>query len=446
VSFYAQATERIRSRAVRGSIWVLLGITASKLVRGLTTLILARLFLQPPEFGLFAIVTAFLSGILALSDVGISTVVIRHPQGDDPTILDTAFLMQAGRGLLLFALAVPLAFPFAAFYHQPRVSWLATAGALEIAIRGFTSPYVWTLARGVRTDKLALLNVYADVTSLIVSLVWASISPTVWCLVAGKVISALVYVVASHLMAKGIRFPRWDRATAREILTFAAGMLLSSITFFLVVEGQRLALAKFISVVELGCFALAMSISTLPDQFVGNLVEKIFFPMVSKSIAEDRGRAGYQFRKVRLLVLLASSVMSVGFIVLGRCVTHIVLGPKYEMAGWMVQMLGVRASFMLFSCVASYMLFALGFSKYAAMGNSSKLIFLATGFTVAFSWFGLREAMWVITVAPLAAYLPLLIGLYKHFRKSLRLELASAAALLLVTVATAFIVYTSGRI
>ena len=46
-----------------------------------------------------------------------------------------------------------------------------------------------------------------------------------------------------------------------------------------------------------------------------------------------------------------------------------VLGPKYAMAAWMMQLLGVRGALELFMSVAVSMLFALGTSKYAAIGT-----------------------------------------------------------------------------
>ncbi len=74
------------------------------------------------------------------------------------------------------------------------------------------------------------------------------------------------------------------------------------------------------------------------------------------------------------------------------------------------------------------MLFAFGVSRYAAIGNALKLIFLAIGLTVAFSRFGFREALWVLTLAPLANYIPLLWGLNRHCKAAIRTELVSFGA------------------
>ena len=46
------------------------------------------------------------------------------------------------------------------------------------------------------------------------------------------------------------------------------------------------------------------------------------------------------------------------------------------MTVWMLQLLGVRGAIELFLSVTVSMLFALGTSKYAAVGNVLKLVFL----------------------------------------------------------------------
>jgi O-antigen/teichoic acid export membrane protein len=416
-----------------------LGVAASKSVRGLTTFLLARLFLGPADFGLFALVTAYLSGTSMLADLGITTSVIRHPRGDDPAVLNIAFLIQAGRGLVVTVAAIAVADPFANFYHQPKLFWLVIVAIFEVTIRGFTGASIWTLSRRVRTRELAFLTLWGDIAGLLASLVWALFAPSVWALVAGRLASALTYVIASHLLGQTPTRLAWDAGAAREILSFSAGLFLSSATFFLVSEGQRLAVAKFTTVAELGCLAIGMSLSTLPEQLIGTVAEKVFFPMISSATAASVDRAAAHFRTVRMIVLVPCCCIAVGFICCSGIITHYILGDRYQGVEWMLPWLGVRAALMLFSYFPSYMLFALGFSRYAAFSNLTRLVYLACALGVAFHSFGFRQAVWAIAMAPLVGYVPLLIGLGKHLRAVLRTELACAAVFVGVSAMAAVI-------
>ena len=195
-------TDRLM-QAIHGSMWTFAGSACSQLLKLASTLVLARLLLDPRAFGLMALVNVFLVGLEVLADLGIGLDVVQHPRGEDPVFLDTAFLMQILRSVLLCGIAVGLALPFAAFYHQPEVRWLAIVGSFSIAVRGFTSMSVWLMIRRVQLGKLTTVNVTSDATGLIVAIIWALVSPTAWALVAGKVATAVAYVVVSYLFAVG---------------------------------------------------------------------------------------------------------------------------------------------------------------------------------------------------------------------------------------------------
>jgi O-antigen/teichoic acid export membrane protein len=139
------------------------------------------------------------------------------------------------------------------------------------------------------------------------------------------------------------------------------------------------------------------------------------------------------------MLLVVSGVMAVIFIGAGNWIVWLLLGPKYAMAGWMLQLLGFRAALDLFTSATTQMLFALGTSKYAAMGNLAKLAFLAVGFTVAFGMFGFREAIWVLAVSPIFAYIPLLRGIRTHFAPVFWNEVTAVASLLAGAGITGFI-------
>jgi len=400
------------------------GYGASQILRLASTLTLARM-LVPQAFGLVALVNVFLSGLEMLSDLGIGMDVVQHPRGDDPAFINTAFIIQAGRGFILWGVATALAYPFARFYHQPAVLTLLIVGSLSVLLRGFISGSVWELTRHVQLGKYNLLNTGSDFIGLLVSLIWAIVSPTAWALVVGRVASTVVLLIASHAIAKHRVSLVWDRSAARDIFAFGAGIFLSTATYFLGGEAERLIVGKFVTLVELGCFSLALSISSAAAKGLQQIIVQVFFPMMSDSLREDRDAAIRHFAKARHLLLAVSGCVSVGFIVCSHWFVAIVLGPKYAMAGWMLQLLGVRGALELFMSATASMLFALGTSKYAAVGNIVKLIFLAAGLGVAFGWFGFREALWVLTFAPLANYVPLALGLRRHAQAAFRVEIAS---------------------
>jgi O-antigen/teichoic acid export membrane protein len=344
--------------------------------------------------------------------------------------MNTAFLIQAGRGLILWAIAAALAYPFASFYHQPLVRSMIVVAAISVGLRGFASSSIWTMTRHVQIAKLTALNLGGDFVGFVVAVVWAIVSPTAWALVVGRVASSAVYVIGSHLVSEHPVSWDWDSRDAKDIFVFGTGMFLSSATYFLSGEAERLAIGKFITLAELGCFSLALALSWGPSRALQQVISQVFFPLIARAAREDRSAATRDYRKVRVLLLAISSVLGCGFILFGPFVVHLLLGPKYADAGWMLQLLGFRAALELFSSATTAMLFAVGVSSYSAFGNIAKLVFLSVGLTIAFTKYGFREAIWVLALSQLASYVPQFCGLKKHMASLMTIESVSFAAFL----------------
>jgi O-antigen/teichoic acid export membrane protein len=431
--------------ALHGGAWTMAGYGASQVLRLASTLTLARI-LVPSAFGLVALVNVFLSGLEMLSDLGIGMDVVQHPRGDDPAFINTAFLIQAGRGFVLWGVATALAYPFASFYHEPAVLALLLVGSVSVLLRGFNSGSLWAFTRHVQLGKYNALTTGSDFVGLLVSIVWAFISPTAWALVVGRVASTLALLVASHAVAQTRVSLDWDRSAAKDIFAFGAGIFLSTATYFLGGEAERLVVGKFVTLIELGCFSLALSISAAAGKGLQQIIVQVFFPMMSDSLREDRKAAIRHFAKTRHLLLWISAFLAVGFVFASHPFVAIVLGKKYAMAGWMLQLLGVRGAIELFMSATASMLFALGTSKYAAIGNVAKLIFLAIGLTIAFGRFGFHEALWVLTLAPIANYIPLAIGLKRQSAEAFRIEIANFAWFAGITTGAAFLARALPRV
>jgi O-antigen/teichoic acid export membrane protein len=409
----------------RGSTWVFVGYGGSQLLRLTSMVVLARHLLGPQAFGLVALVNVFISGLNLLTDLGIGTDVIQHRRGDERAFIDTAFVIQAARGAILWVLASALAYPFARFYHQPEVLPLAFVASITVLASGLTSGSIYTLTRHVRLEKVTLLRMGAEATGLVTSVIWALISPTAWSLVLGRVVAESTFAFGSHFIGDQKMSLRWDRSAAKDIVAFGVGMFASSATCFFAGEAERLVVGKFVDLVVLGCFSLALSVTSTATSGVQRILQQVFYPMIASSARESRDVAARHYAKTKHILLVICGCLALTFIGGGKGIVAILLGPKYLMAGWIVQLTGFRAALELFTSATTQMLFALGTSKYAAYGNLAKLAFLASGLTVAFWKFGFHEAIWVLALSPIFAYIPLLFGIRRHFRTALWTEVTT---------------------
>jgi O-antigen/teichoic acid export membrane protein len=191
----------IKKLAIRGAVWTIASYGTSQILRFGSNLILTRLLI-PDVFGLMALVYVFISGLHLFSDIGIGTSIIQNKRGDDPVFLNTAWTMQVIRGVGLWICSLLIAWPVAAFYEKPNQEpsflWLLPVVGLNTLISGFNSTALFKLNREIALGKLAVFELGGQISSLIVIIVWAWFSPTVWALVAGSLVSAVIQLVWSH--------------------------------------------------------------------------------------------------------------------------------------------------------------------------------------------------------------------------------------------------------
>lgn len=418
--------------ALRGGAWSLLGYVATQLLRTIATLVLARHFLGPEPFGLVGLVGVFVAGLSMFSELGILANVVQHPRGDDPGFLNTAYFIQAGRGLAIWVACLLAAYPVALFYHEPQLFALLVVASVAQLVQGLSSTALCTLTRHVQLRNVVLLQIASEIIAAAVAILWAVASPSAWALVARTVSAAAVYAVGSHFIVKQRVHFGWDKSAARDILHFGGWISISTAAFFLGGQGERLILGKFVTAAEIGCFSLALMICTLPAAGVSQLVGQIFLPMLSKTVRTSRTDTIRDFQRARPFFFALGCVAAVGFLTLGKPLVGLVLNSKYAMTGWMLQLLGIRVGFDVFAAPASNLVLAYGKTKYSAAGNTTRLVVMVTGVYIAFAFFGIREAIIALVIAQAVSYFPLLTGIRKLLPEVVGSELRWYAGLLAV--------------
>jgi O-antigen/teichoic acid export membrane protein len=427
------------SIALRGAAWSTLGYGGTQGLRVVATLVLARHFLGPEPFGVVGLVGVFLAGLAMFSELGLVANVVQHARGDEPRFLNTAFTIQAVRGVLIWVVAAGAAYPLAVFYKQPALFALLMVAAISEVIRGLVSTGIFTFTRHVNLRALTLLTIASEAVGVVVAIVWAYASPSAWALVARTVAAAIVYAAGSHLIAKlRVRF-EWDRAAARDILHFGGWISLATATYFLGGQGERLILGKFITAAELGCFSLALMVSSVPAAGINQLVGQIFLPVLSKSVRTNQSTTRRDFLRARKLFCGVALITAVGFLICGKPFVNLVLPEKYEMAGWMLQLLGLRVALDIFAAPASTLVMAYGKTQYSASANTLRLILMVAGIWLAFGYLGLGPAIIALVVAQAVSYIPLIAGIRRLLPEAGGAELRWYVGFLAVVLAVALI-------
>jgi len=400
----------LRSLALRGSAWTLVGHGVAQVLRLGSNLVMTRL-LFPEAFGLMALVSALMMGLQMFSDIGVGASVVQHERGDDPKFYNTAFTMQVLRGLGLWLIACALSLPIANFYDQPILAAMLPLVCFSSAIQGFQSTAFISLYRHMALGRLTLLQTACVAIRIAVMIVWAWISPTVWALVAGHLTEALVRTVLSHFMVRDIRNRFcWDAMAARDMLGYGRWIFFSTVFTFAAAQADRFMLGKLVSVEMLGVYMVAVTWAMMPIEVLNKIGESVVFPLCSRMKASGRSLIG-TLQRVRQPVSVGGAVIVGGMAILGDTLIGLLYDDRYSHAGAILQIMSAVVWFEVLTITAKAAVFALGKSQWGALGNGVKFAGMMVLAPTGFHYWGIQGLVWGLAISQAARHIVFLIGM-----------------------------------
>jgi O-antigen/teichoic acid export membrane protein len=421
----------LKKLAIRGTVWTIASYGASQILRFGSNLILTRL-LFPKLFGLMALVNVFILGLHLFSDIGVGPSIIQNKRGDDPAFLNTAWTLQVIRGFCLWFFCVLIAWPIAKFYSEPQLLWLIPVVGLSTIISGFSSTTLFTLNRHMAFSQLAIFELGTQLIALIVMIVWAWFSRTIWALVIGGLVSDSVRMVWSHRLIPGYsnRFA-WDQKATNDLFSFGRWIFMSTAVTFVGTQADRLILGKLISFELLGVYGIAFALSSIPSQVIGALSSKVILPAVSKLAHLPRETLRAKILQNRRLLLVASALILTVLVCFGDLLIFTLYDKRYTQAAWMLPLLALGIWPNLLSETLRQCLVAVGQPSYQAYGQLFKAIYMCIGLPLGFSLTGIVGAVIVVALNDLPVYVVIAYGLWREGLASLKQDIQATVLLLI---------------
>lgn len=369
-------------RGLRASAWTLFGFAAAQILRLGGNLLLTRLLFRE-AFGLMALVSTVLQGLVMFSDLGLGPSIIQSKRGHERDFLNTAWTIQVGRGFVLLLASLALGWPAARFYAQPELLYLLPAVGLNALLGGFSSTSLYTLNRRLEQRKLVLLEATTQVVSLVVMAGWAWLHPTVWALAGGGIAGAAVRMVATHLyLADHPDRLQWEVRAAREIVSFGRWVFISSILYFSASKLDALILGRLLDIKDLGTYLIASNLARLPVEVVLALSSAVVFPILSESFRRNDGSLNRNLFRVRAMLILPTAALAVGLAVLGDRLVRLLYDVRYHDAGWMVRVLSAGNVATAVGALSGSTLLAVGNSRRAMFLEGARVLLLLGGMIV----------------------------------------------------------------
>jgi O-antigen/teichoic acid export membrane protein len=419
----------IKQLAVRGAIWTILGYGSSQILRLGSNIILTRL-LAPDLFGLMALVYAFLTALNLFSDIGVGPNIVQNKRGNDPDFLNTAWTMQVLRGSAIWLCCLIIAFPVGYLYNKPELYYLIPIVGFGSVISSFNSTALYTLDREINLRKTTIYALAEQVISVVILLIWARISPTIWALVGGSLVSTIISTVWSHFLIPNYRNRfTWDWTAVQEIFSFGKWIFVSTAITFFSEQSDRLILGKLVPLALLGVYSIAYTLADVPRSITVTLSGKVIFPALAKF--SDLPRSEMREKLVRnrqpiLWLFIVGETLMVSF---GDRLIALLYDQRYTDAQWMLPILCLGIWPRVLCNTNEPALFAIGKVQYPAFAQLIRFIFTAIAMIVGFQFFGVLGAVIGVALNDLCFYVVINYGLWKEGLSGLMQDLQATILL-----------------
>ena len=296
----------LTERAVTSGVWVALTNVVDRVLQLAMVLLVARL-IGPDSYGVMALALVVMSALTQLSRLGIDAALIQREADDVDAYLDTAWMMQNARGLVvaavLFASAPIVASPLV--FDEPQLAPVLRVLALSPLLSGLQNPGLLYLKKDLRFDKQFAYTLSGTVFYVAVAVVVAFLTRSVWALVFGLVASDFVRLVASYFVADYRPRPRFDLDHAREMFGYGKWIFASGVVLFLIMEGDDAFVGWYLGTAVVGLYQLAYRVSNAPATEVTQTISSVIFPTYSKMQSDDRQLRDGFFKTVQLTTFVS---------------------------------------------------------------------------------------------------------------------------------------------
>ncbi|MDI6785773.1 MAG: lipopolysaccharide biosynthesis protein [bacterium] len=317
---------RLKERTVSGLRWVSISIVSSRIIRFLTSIILARL-LVPKDFGIIAIGLLVIQILEMFRDLGIGQAIIYKKDEIEKTA-DTAFIITPVIGISLFFLGYIIAPYIAIFFKNDSLTSVVRLLAFTLVISSVEVVPSFLLEKELKFKKKIVAEIVPTIGHAATAIILAYAGYGLWSIAYGHVVFRIMSLILIWYISSWKPKFQFDKTIAKELLNYGKYIVGSWLLIFIYTQIDHVIIGKMLGAAALGCYTIAYTIANLPATDITQLVSRVMFPAYSK-IYENKELHKVTYLKVFKYISTIVFPISLGILVLANDFVVIVLGEKW---------------------------------------------------------------------------------------------------------------------
>ncbi|MDP4289961.1 MAG: lipopolysaccharide biosynthesis protein [Bacteroidota bacterium] len=349
----------LRQKAAKGIYWSFIDQFSSQGISFLLGVILARI-LSPSDYGLIAMLEIFTAVANSFINSGFGTALVQKIDRSE-TDFSTVFFFNMGASLFFYFLLFFSSPLIASFYKSPQLELITKIVALNFVINALTIVPRTILTINVDFKTQTKISIISVIVSGIVGITMAYTGFGVWALVTQGLVAASTQAVLF------IYFIRWkptlifSNISFKTLFGFGSKLLASGLLDTVYTNIYSLVIGKKFLAADLGFYARAKQLQSLPAQNITNILQRVTFPIFCSIQNEENRMIDAYRRLIRMAAFIVFPLMFL-LVLVAKPLILILLTEKWLPAVGLFQIL----------CFAGmwYPIHAINLNILEAMGRS----------------------------------------------------------------------------
>jgi O-antigen/teichoic acid export membrane protein len=333
----------LRAKTKRGLIWGSIEAGSRFLLQFVVIAVLARL-LAPPERGQGenAIIVVGITAIF--SQLGVGPALVQRRDDLRSEHLSSAFTFSVIFGLVAMSVLWLLAPAIGGFFKDPLPPQILRYMAIGFPISAVAVVSESLIQRNMRFDLIARAEIFSFLSYGALATMLAAFDYGVWALVWAHLFQLSLKSLMFIIYARWIPRVGWDSAAARELVAFSGGITVARIANYLATNGDNLVVGAKLGDAAVGFYGTAYKIMVAPATLIGQVLEKVLFPAMSR-VQDDNAPLARVYRQGIRLLALAMLPASAAIFILAPELVAVLLGDKWQPVGPALQILAAGLLF-----------------------------------------------------------------------------------------------------
>jgi O-antigen/teichoic acid export membrane protein len=389
----------LTSRVIRGAGWSFAGKGIVYIFDVARLIVVARM-VSPRDFGLYGITMLALAVLEAFTETGFNAALIQKQQSVED-YLDTAWTVQAIRGIVLTLVLFVLSPLIGSFFHEPRVTDILRVLCLTETVKGVSNVGIVYFRKTLRFERQVLYEVPAAAVGLVVTGGLAILLHSVWALVWGTLATWTARCILSYVLHPYRPRIRLNRSRGVGLFQFGRWVMASNTVVLLATQGGDAVAGRILGATALGIYQVTYRLANTVATQITHTISGVIFPAFA-TIQDERFRLGRAYIETFHLTCLLTVPFACLIGVFAPFVLQALLGPQWVAGTTCLRVLAIAGLIRSMTATNGPLVYAVGHPKVAFLQDLIRALVVLPGAFALGHLYGIEGVAFAVCVSLIA--------------------------------------------